>query len=324
MRHIRRLTAAGRCLTAAACCLTGLIATGCSAQPSTPPNRAALIGTRPGLPSSFYGVTVDDVTKLDQIVASLAHLPSKPAVRIVLDPDMHPADYRLPVDAIGKVAYLMAEPIDSSEVISYTTGEYVNRFRRYVAAYKRKVALWEVGNEVNGDWLGPASRVTADIEGAYGVVRKTGGRTALTLSYEPGCAGSPSHDMWTWSAKNIPRDMKLGLDYVLVSYYEEECNGYRPARAEWDTVFRRLHLMFPHAKLGFGEVGTHQNERIAYKIAYLDRYYRLRIDVPGYIGGYFWWYYAEDMVPYQRSPLWRALAAAVENQRGRLPPMPLT
>jgi hypothetical protein len=284
------------------------------------PHAVALAGTgtrpglRPGLAGRFYGVTVDDVSKLGQIVTSLAHLPgkpAKPAVRIVLDPGMQPADYREAVQAIGKVAYLMAEPVDSSEVTSYTTREYVNRFRRYVAAFGSQVALWEVGNEVNGDWLGPANRVTADIAGGYDVVRNNGGRTALTLSYEPHCAADAAHDMWTWAAKHIPRDMKLGLDYVLVSYYEEDCNGYQPAAKEWDTVFRRLHTMFPHAKLGFGEVGTHQKDRVAYKIAYLNRYYRLRIDVPGYIGGYFWWYYAEDMLPYQHSPLWRALAAAL-------------
>lgn len=306
MRRTRRLiAAAARCLVAAAACC--LAAAGCSGQP--PPNRAALIGTRPGLPERFYGVTVDDVSRLDQIVASLAHLPGKPAVRIPFDPGLAPAHYRQAVNAISKVGYVLAEPVDSSEVTGYTTPQYVARFRSYLAAFGTSVNLWEIGNEVNGDWLGPARTVTADITGAYDVVRKAGGRTALTLSYEPGCAGDPSHDMWTWAARNIPRGMKLGLDYVLVSYYEEDCNDYRPSTAGWDAIFRRLHTMFPHAKLGFGEVGTYPSDPVATKIAYLNRYYRLRIDVPGYADGYFWWYYAEDMIPYQRNRLWRALAA---------------
>jgi hypothetical protein len=262
-------------------------------------------------------VTVDDVTKLGEIVASLAHLPGKPAVRIPFDPGVPPAGYQHAVTAIGKVAEVLAEPVDSAEVNGYTTREYVNRFRHYIAAFGSKVWLWEVGNEVNGNWLGPAGRVTADIQGAYDVVRTAGRRTALTLSYEPNCAGDPPHDMWRWATRNVPGEMKLGLDYVLVSYYEEDCNGYRPTAAEWNTVFRRLHTMFPHAQLGFGEVGATLSDPVTFKVAYLDRYYRLRIDVPGYIGGYFWWYYAEDMIPSQRNPLWHALAAAMKHPASR-------
>jgi hypothetical protein len=296
---------------AAACVLA---AAGCAAAPAVhqpPRHRAALAGTRPGLPARFYGVTVDDVTRLHQIVSSLAHLPSKPAVRIVLDPGLGPAAYRDAVRAIGKVAYVMAEPVDSSEVIGHTTREYVDRFRRYLDAFGTEIPLWEVGNEVNGDWLGPANKVTADIAGAYDLVRKAGHKTALTLSYEPGCAGDPSHDMWTWAARDVPQDMKDGLDYVLVSYYEEDCGNHRPSHTEWEQVFGRLHIMFPHARLGFGEVGTYPSDRVSYKIDYLNRYYRLRIDRPQYVGGYFWWYYAEDMIPYQHNPLWHALAADV-------------
>jgi hypothetical protein len=301
-------------LIAVACCLA---VAGCSARPAGNPwlkgggNQVGLIGVRPSVPPRIYGVTVDDVTELGEIVASLAHLPSRPAVRIAFDPGGGPASYQRAVAAIGKVADLLAEPVDSSEVSGYSTPAYVNRFRQYVAAFGGKVWLWEVGNEVNGEWLGPAGRVTADIRGAYDVVRAARRRTALTLSYEPNCAGDPFHDMWRWASRNVPRDMKTGLDYVFVSYYEEDCNGYRPSPAEWAAVFRRLHTMFPHAKLGFGEVGANQNDPVTFKVAYLNRYYRLRIDVPGYIGGYFWWYYAEDMIPYQANPLWHALAAAM-------------
>jgi hypothetical protein len=30
--------------------------------------------------------------------------------------------------------------------------------------------------------------------------------------------------------------MKQGLDYVLISYYEEDCGNYRPTQAQWDGV----------------------------------------------------------------------------------------
>ena len=298
MRHRGRLIA-----VAAA---TAVVATACatSTQQAIRPVKTQQF---------FYGVTVDDVTRLTQIVASLARLPVRPVVRIPFDPGMRPADYRQAVTAIAKVAGVMAEPVDSSEVTGYTTREYVARFRAYYQAFRSSIRLWEIGNEVNGNWLGPAKTVVQDIEGAYTAVHQAGGQTVLTLSYEPGCAGDASHDMWTWTTRNIPPTMRQGLDYVLVSYYEEDCGNYRPAPAGWAKVFARLHTMFPHARLGFGEVGSYPADSVAYKRATISRYYRLRIPVPGYIGGYFWWYYAEDMVPYEDNILWRTLSSEMSS-----------
>lgn len=254
-----------------------------------------------------YGVTIDDITSITQIVPSLSHLPRRLWVRVVFDPGIGPAGYRDAVDRIAGVGDILAEPVDSSAVAGYTPARYRQRFDRYVAAFAGKVAAWEIGNEVNGDWLGPAARVRRDIAVAYQVVRDAGGRTALTLSYEPGCGT----DMFAWAGANIPPALRDGLDYVLVSYYADDCDGYEPGDSEWTRVFTRLHHLFPHARLGFGEVGTHQGDPAASKLATLNRYYRLRIGVPGYFGGCFWWYYAEDMLPYQRNPLWHALAASM-------------
>ena len=38
----------------------------------------------------------------------------------------------------------------------------------------------------------------------------------------------------------------------------------------------------------------------------MKRYYKMNITTPGYIGGYFWWYYKKDCVPYTK-PLWNVL-----------------
>jgi hypothetical protein len=45
----------------------------------------------------------------------------------------------------------------------------------------------------------------------------------------------------------------------------------------------------------------------------LTRYYTMKIDQPNYVGGYFWWYYREDMVPWTE-PLWNTLNAAIQSQ----------
>jgi hypothetical protein len=300
MRSARGLILAVVLVFAAACS---------SAHPARPARAVRPVPAGPG-PDRLYGVTVDDVSRLRLVVASLARLPARPVVRIAFDPGMQPGDYASAVGAIGKVASIMAEPVDSSEVTGYTPGQYAARFRRYIGSFGKKILIWEVGNEVNGDWLGPPAEVRTDIEGAYHAVRRAGGRTALTLVYQPGCAAT---GMFAWATRYIPRDMRLGLDYVLVSYYEEDCNNYRPGAAEWTRVFGRLRRIFPAAKLGFGEVGTHQNDPVAYKLATLRHYYGIDPPVPGFIGGYFWWYYAEDMIPYLRNPLWQALGTVMRD-----------
>ena len=114
--------------------------------------------------------------------------------------------------------------------------------------------------------------------------------------------------MFTWADANVPARMKQGLDYVWVSYYEEDCNNLKP---DWNAVFKKLSVMFPNAKIGFGEVGTSKKAR---KADYLQRYYSLKPPVANYVGGHFWWYYKQDMVPHTKA-LWNTLNTAIANTR---------
>ena len=151
----------------------------------------------------------------------------------------------------------------------------------------------------------PTASVVAKITGAYDLAKARGKTTALTLYYNEDCWSRGSNEMFTWAQNNIPERMKQGLDYVLVSYYEEDCNDLRP---DWPTVFAKLAAMFPNSRIGFGEIGTTDPAR---KAEYLTRYYTMKINQANYIGGYFWWYYREDMVPWTQ-PLWTTLNNAIQ------------
>jgi hypothetical protein len=70
-----------------------------------------------------------------------------------------------------------------------------------------------------------------------------------------------------------------------------------------NKVFDRLHKIFPKAKLGFGEAGT---EKCHKKAIYMKLYYSLKITTPNYVGGYFWWYYAQDCIPKSKT-LWKTI-----------------
>ncbi len=269
------------------------------------------------LPGPLWGVTLDDVSDLAPMVASLKALPTRPIARVVFDPKTTPDDYADAVSALHPVSYLMGELVDSSAAKSYSVASYRQRAADFVNAFGRQVDLWEVGNEVNGEWVGKTSQEVAKINAAYQVVTDAGGRTALTFYYNPNCWEKKTNEMFTWAQANVSAAMKAGLDYVFISYYPEDCNNYWPSQSGWQSVFDQLHQMFPNAQLGFGESGnSNDRDSVTQKVALLDRYYQLQIQGDNYVGGYFWWYYVEDALPYQGNRVWQALAANMPGTRG--------
>ena len=47
--------------------------------------------------------------------------------------------------------------------------------------------------------------------------------------------------MENWLKKYIPNDMKNGLDYVFISYYEDDNDGFQP---KWKDIFINLEKYF--------------------------------------------------------------------------------
>jgi hypothetical protein len=175
----------------------------------------------------------------------------------------------------------------------------------YVNLLGDKVDIWEIGNEINGEWLGPKDTVIAKIIYGYIRMKKLDKKIALTLYYNHNCWENPENEMFRWVNKNLPYKISTNTDYVLVSYYEDDCNNYQP---NWQQVFDSLHVLFPNSKLGIGECGTTNQSK---KAEYINRYYRMNITTPNYIGGYFWWYYRQDCVPWNTKPLWQVLDDAI-------------
>ena len=256
------------------------------------------------VPTPIYGVTVDDISGLSDITQSLSRLSRTPTTRIVFDEYVPASYYRKAAVEINKVSYVMGEILDSFYMNTVNVQGYKDRTNEYLSTLGDVVDIWEIGNEINGEWLGNNTDVVAKMTGAYDIVKGQGRTTALTLYYNKDCWSKSSNEMFTWTEANVPARMRQGLDYVLISYYEEDCNNLKP---DWNAVFTRLATLFPSAKLGFGEVGTSKADK---KAAYLQSYYALKPPVANYVGGYFWWYFRQDMVPYTQ-PLWNTLNNAI-------------
>ena len=247
--------------------------------------------------NKVYGVTLDAIDNLHQIVVALRSHQVKPTARIVFDEWIPAADYVQSVNKIHNVSFIMGEILDSYYMHQYSVQQYVNRTNEYMDQFQNKVDIWEIGNEINGEWLGNNSDVVAKMTQAFSIVKGRHKKAALTLYYNYNCWSHQSNEMFRWTLNNVPQNMRDSLDYVLVSYYEDDCNNYQP---DWQAVFDSLHVIFPHSKLGIGECGTSHSNR---KEEYINRYYRMKIATPNYIGGDFWWYYKQDCVPKTKS-LW--------------------
>jgi hypothetical protein len=299
-------------------------------------------------PLPIFGVTLVDPWSagsgtLASRLRGLEHVPSGrlAVARVVFDEGVdrvflrdgnQASDYVDPVTAIRADARVMGELLDSFFVPGYSVDQYRARACEYRATLGHLVDLWEIGNEVNGEWLsndGEAASVVADKLVAAVEVFEADGATfealcpgfslraderpfeiALT-AYENGpvvgdsCWASADHSMAPWLREHFgpgghAASIASAIDYLLVSYYEDDCESLQP---NWQAVFDELGTIFPDALLGFGECGT---EITSSKRAMIERYYHgidssdpalanMHVDHPRFVGGYFWWWFQNDM-----------------------------
>ena len=270
-----------------------------------------LLATEIKAQEKLYGITIDDSwydnVKTEDIIEGIKNLPVKPVVRIVMTKDIKPKEYVSLFKKIHKVAYIMAQPVDSFEMSSYKNVEsYRKRFEDSYKYLKDYVDVWEIGNEVNGEeWIKESPKFTVKkIYSAYKFIKSKNAITALTPYYFPPEENKIS--MENWLVKYIPKDMINGLDYVFVSYYEDDNEGFQP---KWKDIFTNLEKIFPNSKLGIGECGnTSENATKKSKIKMINHYYSMPKYTANYVGGYFWWSWVNDCIPYKNNKIWLELS----------------
>lgn len=238
------------------------------------------------------GLTLDQVPNPSKIVQVLKSLGKPVAVRIVFDEGMQAKDYLDEVKAIATVPgiMIMGELCDSEAMPNYSLTEYKARAQTYLKVLGPYVHIWEIGNEINGDWLGsnPGGKALA----AHSIFKAAGKKTALTGYYNCKCEDK-NGPMANWLKNNIDSKLKQEVDYFFISYYEDDCENRVVANSEWTSVFNQMGVMFPKAQLGIGECGTTKKTK---KSEYMKRYYSMSIPNTRFIGGFFWWYGYQDLI----------------------------
>lgn len=258
-------------------------------------------------PAKVWGVTIDDISGLSSTIDSVRGLLARPTTRVVFDGGMEPGYYASAVHRLHAVAGVLGEPVDSEPTnSSLTVGEYRTRFQNYLDALGKDVDVWEVGNEINGDWTGDSATVASKVQAAYDEVKTRGKKAAITLYYEGDYAGT-DREMVAWARKYLSSGVRNGADYVLVSFYPTSATGAHP---NWGSIFSQLSTLFPNAKLGFGELGLANadgslNKNLAQNENLIRRYYRMAPPVSDrWVGGFFWWEFRQDAAP-KAKRLWK-------------------
>lgn len=314
----------------------------------------------------------DEQKEFVRLLERLNLLPVKPVLRIVFQGETKSQIYKCALKELKKRNYKImglfldsyalssyrikrnpADPdydsneseTDKSKPIEQRLHDYKRRIDDYLAALNDEVDIWEVGNEVNGEWVDencnpdPAKKEGSDnacrnqqatddsfdatiakINYAIEKVAEKNAEnrlnkeTALTLVYQPGCVEWTGNAMFRWFERAKPKLDLARVNYLLVSYYENDkcdkkgrntiCNKDfikashdqperdfcsadlekqkmdDPARRQifWSSFFNHLksQVSQPNIKLGFGEVGCRNNDGCASKIGILKRYYSIR------------------------------------------------
>jgi hypothetical protein len=348
------------------------------------------------LPAWFNGITLDDVRHLTtKQWKALEALETLTVIRVVFDADTEPELYVKALDDLRALTlkddkktrkiYIMGEILDSDFLARYRweckesegcdKGEdpnrkyhdYKTRVDRYLDALHKQVDIWEVGNEVNGEWAdegcvkksdgGCVSDVNKEKDAAgdktksvpnplftarkvwYALDAATKRKkpVALTLIHMPECTTWSRNTMFEWAGTNLRaliNDYKI--DYLLISYYEDNCDkgkktiapksklseeenklpdkqkDQRRREIYWTKTFDDLQNLFAKVeRVGFGEVGyssdmktcpgddvlsyCKKGRRAGSKLDLLNRYYGMKVNVPKYVGGHFWWTGQEDI-----------------------------
>jgi hypothetical protein len=269
----------------------------------------------------WWGFTVDRLNNNVAVLDSIADLTGNDAgrgvVRIVFDEGVAATEYDGIVTAAHSAGLrVMGEILDSFPMDQYTLAEFEARVREYVDHFP-SIEIWEIGNEVNGEWLGP--QVAEKIAYAADYVKSVdpSDKTVLTFYWQMGTAGGPATTMFEWIRNNVTPSMKADIDTVSLSAWI----GDAPLGVAHDEVYERLHALFPTQRIVMGELGywspattkawwwrSQVDPTGTVRRALADQMYLANFAFPYADGGVFWWNYNDEMSG--RGALWQTVRNA--------------
>jgi hypothetical protein len=221
-------------------------------------------------------------------------------VRVLLDLDEPIAEYRPIVERAHRNGLrVLGQMLDSSQMKRLDLAGWKTRVDALLDAYP-DMDGWEVGNEVNGNWLGPDVREKVAYAAARAKIVSPQARTMMTVLWNLG-EDVPEDSTFTWLA-TVPTSTLANIDDLGVSLYPED----HPLGIAFDRVFTTLHTTAPHAAIVVSELG-YGNDDLGHTWWWgsptaatsarrsVARFYDAASRAHPYSGGgTFWWYFLEE------------------------------
>ena len=271
----------------------------------------------------WWGVTVDRRNNYPDVISSIADLvdrrPGAAYVRIVFDQGVGPESYDAIVqEAERQGVVVVGQVFDSAYMRHATVAEFEARWRSYVDHFPN-IHIWEVGNEVNGEWLGSDVPEKVAFAARYVKATNPNDTTILTLFWQMGTADGPANSVFQWARDQISPALVADTDVIALSTWV----GGAPLGIAHDEVFTRLSAMFPGKRIAMGELGywepgtsrvwwwrSQRDPTTAVRAALARHMYLANLSFPSSVGGGFWWYYVTEMS--QRKALWATLHDVID------------
>ncbi len=230
---------------------------------------------------------------------------------------------------------IMATVLDTGQWPRNMTPQiYAQRTKNLALHYKEQIRSWEVGNELNGDWLGGAS-ASMTCDQVYHIYSAGAAKikeldpsleTVATLYWWDGTAPDTEHSLFGWLKRYSRQGFGHDLDVLSLSLQPDD----NPVGLAFETIFERVQAELPDKSLMLGSLGYVDKDK-------LQGYWWFRPDdvpaaredllvfaatascaMPHSLCGGFWWQTLEQMIPGQSrtTSLYRTYAKTLE-QLGR-------
>lgn len=226
----------------------------------------------------MFAITLDNPWDYKKIAVALKPFNKKLWVRIVVDAGVPISEYLIPFKTIAMVAPIMVMLCDSFVFKDLNAEQYLERTKQIHQILGAYISVYEIGNEINGDWLGTdvSNKVIAVRDYCVNNLLKT----SLTMY-------SDELDSWKpWMSANA--STIFSVDWLLLSEYPHDNNGHRVIFSDFIKHCKSLN---PKALIGWGECGI---ATVSKKISEFNYYYKTQNNLYKsdlrYLGGYFWWY----------------------------------
>lgn len=161
--------------------------------------------------------------------------------------------------------HVMGSVLDTAQWPKDLTPElYARRTKNLVLRYGSKIRSWEVGHEINGDWLG-GPRTPLGLKKTFRIYSAAAAQvksieptleTVATLYWWDGTAPDEDHSLFGWLRRYARAGFAENLDVVALSLQPED----NPVGMAFERIFERLHEALPGQRLMLGSFGYVEKE----------------------------------------------------------------